>query len=139
MDTNYTLGSLLPIWIICAPLLAAVIMMFTAPKPTSHNSRDRRDEHDESDIRAGGQYGDTRNIRKRMIRCMGQLSLLLLACARPSPVCPFQAALLRVVDRDCWIDGGSRGLNAAKISEDQCSQNQAEDDNDQEDDERDRK
>jgi len=61
MDTNYTLGGLLPIWIICAPLLAAVIMMFTAPKPTSHNSRDRRDERD---IRDGRQYGDIRNIQE---------------------------------------------------------------------------
>jgi len=58
MDTNSTFGGFLPIWIICAPLLAAVMMMFSTPKLPSHNSRDRRDERD------GRQYGDTRNIQE---------------------------------------------------------------------------
>jgi hypothetical protein len=44
MDTSFSIGALLPLWILGAPLALALFSMFTTPRSVSHvGDRGRRD------------------------------------------------------------------------------------------------
>jgi len=44
MNTLGTIGGLVPLWIIGAPLLAGIFALFTTPKPSRRHDRDDRND-----------------------------------------------------------------------------------------------
>lgn len=62
MNNHGLLGALLPIWIIGAPLVGALIMLMRTPRPSPRSQRDSRDQRDLDPMR-DRTPGATDNVR----------------------------------------------------------------------------